>query len=249
MEEIDELLVNGKRVDGRRVDELRPLKIKAHVLNSADGSAYVEWGNNKVIAGVFGPTQCLPYHIASPLKAVIRTQYLMAPFSSPEEHGRSGPNRRSIEISKVMREALEHVVMVEKFPRAMIEVYVYVLQADGGTRCAATTAASVALADAGLPMRDMVAAVAVGKVGGEMVLDLNYIEDSKGSADMALAMTHRNKDILLMQMEGILTKEEVMKGVKMARNAIDKIHELQVKALKDVYGSEIEENLSYMLEM
>jgi len=139
--------------------------------------------------------------------------------------------------------------MVEKFPRAMIEVYVYVLQADGGTRCAATTAASVALADAGLPMRDMVAAVAVGKVGGEMVLDLNYIEDSKGSADMALAMTHRNKDILLMQMEGILTKEEVMKGVEMAKNAIDKIHELQVKALKDVYGSEIEENLSYMLEM
>ena len=200
MEEIDELLVNGKRVDGRRVDELRPIKIKAHVLNSADGSAYVEWGNNKVIAGVFGPTQCLPYHIASPLKAVIRTQYLMAPFSSPEEHGRSGPNRRSIEISKVMREALEHVVMVEKFPRAMIEVYVYVLQADGGTRTAAITGAYVALAQAALRaarsdrssrgiLKGPVAAVSVGIVAGRALLDLDYAEDQAAEVDMNVAMT------------------------------------------------------------
>lgn len=126
------LLIDGKRIDGRAMDELRPLKIQAGVLNKADGSAYVEWGNNKVLAAVYGPRECIPRHDASPYRAVIHCRYLMAPFSTLDEHGRSGPNRRSIEVSKVIKEVFENVVLTEKFPKTAIDIFIEVLQADGG---------------------------------------------------------------------------------------------------------------------
>ncbi len=88
------------------------------------------------------------------------------------ERKRPAPSRREIEISKVIKEALEPAIMLEKFPRTAVDVFIEVLQADGGTRCAALTAASVALADAGIPMRDMVAAIASGKVADTIILML-----------------------------------------------------------------------------
>ena len=69
------LIKNGKRVDGRTLDELRPIEIKAHVINEADGSAYIKWGNNKILAGVYGPKECLPRHIVDPHRAVIKAKY------------------------------------------------------------------------------------------------------------------------------------------------------------------------------
>src|SRR5271169_337533 len=125
-----DLIVGGKRLDGRTSDELRPLKIEASVLNNADGSAYLEWGNNKVLAAVFGPKEALPKHMADPAKAIIKCKYSMAPFSSVGEHGRTGPNRRAIEISKVTREAFENVVFLSDFPGSEIDIFIEVLQSD-----------------------------------------------------------------------------------------------------------------------
>ena len=96
------------------------------------------------------------------------------------------PSRREIEISKVIKEALEPAVMLDKFPRTAVDVFIEVLQADGGTRCAALSAASVALADAGIPMKDMVAACAAGKVADTVILDVNNEEDQAGQADMPI---------------------------------------------------------------
>ncbi|MGB9635535.1 MAG: exosome complex exonuclease Rrp41, partial [Candidatus Micrarchaeia archaeon] len=112
------LVVNGKRLDGRALDEMRPLSVRAGVLNRADGSAYVEWGGNKIIAAVYGPRECFPRHISNPYRAVLNMRYIMSPFASKEEHGRAGPNRRSIELSMVLREALENVVFLEYYPKA-----------------------------------------------------------------------------------------------------------------------------------
>lgn len=240
MEEKSELLKNGIRNDGRKIEELRPVKIKAHVLNAADGSAYIEWGNNKIIAGVYGPKECIPRHIASPLRAVVKCVYNMSPFASRQEHGRSGPSRRSRELSMVIRNVFENVIKLEEFPKAAIEIFVDVLQGDGGTRCAAITAASVALADAGIPMKDMVNAVAVGKVEDTVVTDLDYIEDSCGQSDCAIAFANRNKDILLLQMEGNMTKEEMKKAFELALKAEEELYKLQTNALKEVYLKEYE---------
>lgn len=239
---------DGKRLDGRELDEMRPLTIKARVLNNADGSALVIWGNNKILAGVFGPRECIPRHDQSPYRARVRCRYNMAPFCSLEEHGRSGPSRRSQELSKVISEAMENVVIAESYPKTAIDVYIDVLQSDGGTRCAALTAAAVAIADAGIPLKDMVSAVAVGKVEDKLVLDLSKEEDNYGQSDNPIAFSSRNGDVLLYQMDGLLTRDEIKQSLEMARDASKKVHEEQRRALMEVYGGEHSTKLTLRMD-
>ncbi|MDD4749122.1 MAG: exosome complex exonuclease Rrp41, partial [Methanosarcinaceae archaeon] len=141
------ILINdeGQRLDGRRKDEIRPMKIEVGVLSRANGSCYLEWGRNKILAGVYGPREAHPRRIQKADSAVIRYRYNMAAFSV-EDRARPGPSRRSTEISKVSREAFEPVILTELYPKAAIDIFVEVLQADAGTRTAAINAASVALA-------------------------------------------------------------------------------------------------------
>lgn len=237
MTEQMKLIVDGKRTDGRGFEDLRPVRIETGILHEANGSAFVEWGGNKVICGVYGPRECIPRHEASPYKAIIKCRYSMSPFASLEEHGRSGPSRRSTELSKVIRETFENVIMADAFPRTQINIFLEVLQGDGGTRVASITAASVALADAGIPMKDMIGAVAVGKADGELLVDLNKYEDNLGQSDFPLAISRRKKDILLLQMDGLLTKEEIAKALNMAENATEKIAKMQEDAIKKSYES------------
>ena len=236
-----QLIVDGKRLDGRTAEQLRNIKIQVGMIPEAEGSAFIEWGGNKVLCGVHGPRQCLPKHMANPYQAVIKCRYMMSPFASLEEHGRSGPSRRSTELSKVIKEVYENVIMTEQFPNTQIEMYIDVLQADGGTRTASIAVAAVALANAGIPMKDMVSAVAVGKGGDQLIVDLGKIEDNFGQSDVPLAMSARNKDLLLVQMDGLLTREEIEKMLEMAEKSADEVHKLQVKALKDHYTGEKEE--------
>jgi exosome complex component RRP41 len=224
----------GKRIDGRLPGELRPLRIEAGVLRRADGSAYLEWGHNKVIAAVYGPRECHPRHMQDPTRALVQCHYNMASFSV-DDRKRPGPDRRSQEISKIISEALTHVVFTEYFPRTSIDVYIEVLQANAGTRCAGLTAASVALADAGIPMRDMVASCAAGKVENTMVLDLGKEEDNFGQADIPLGYIPRTEEVVLLQMDGDLTPDEFRTGLGMAVDACKKIYEVQRDALKRRY--------------
>ncbi len=225
-----ELIKNGKRLDGRKFDDLRKIKIEVGVLKRAVGSAYVEWGKNKVMAGVYGPRELHPKYLRDPTKAHLRCIYNLAPFSV-EDRKRPGPDRRSVEISKVSAEALSSVVMLEKYPNAGIDVFIEVLQADAGTRCVGLTAASVALADAGIPMRDLVPACAAGKVSGEIVLDLMKEEDNLGECDLPLAIIPRKKEIVLLQMDGKLTKDEFKKACGLAVDGAMKVYEMQKEAL------------------
>ena len=120
---------NGKRLDGRDVEDLRPIRIEAGVLHRADGSCYLEWGGNKVLVAVYGPREAIPRHTQNPLRAVVKARYNMAAFSV-EDRKRPGPDRRSREISKVISEALEKVILTEQFPRASIDVNIEVLDAE-----------------------------------------------------------------------------------------------------------------------
>ncbi len=234
-EEGVELIKEGKRLDGRGFEELRHMKIEVGVLKRADGSCYFELGDNKVIAAVYGPREMHPRHAQDAKMAVVKFRYNMAPFST-DDRKRPGPDRRSIEISKVSREALDPVIMREYYPKMAIEVYAELLQSDAGTRTAGINAASVALADAGIPMKDLVSSVAVGKIDGEMVLDLNAMEDNHGEADMPVAMIARTNTITALQMDGRLTKEEFERGLKLAMGACHQIYELQRTALIERYS-------------
>jgi exosome complex component RRP41 len=230
-----QLIVDGKRLDGRAFNELRPIKIESSILKNADGSAYLEWGNNKVLAAVYGPKEALPKHFADPAKAIIKCKYAMAPFSSMGEHGRSGPNRRATEISKVTREAFENVVMLNDFPGSEIDIFIEILQSDGGTRAAGITAAAVALASAGIHMKDLIYAVSVGKVGEDLILDLNMIEDNYSDCDMPMGISPRNGELVLVQMDGSLTQAQIKTAMEMAKEAGKTITKIQKDALQKVY--------------
>ena len=231
-----ELIKDGIRIDGRKKDELRDIKIEAGVLKRADGSAYVEWGMNKVYAAVYGPRELFPRFLRRSDKAILQCKYNMASFSV-EERKRPGPDRRSVEISKVTRGALEPVVLTENFPESVINVNIEVVQAEAGTRCAGITCASVALADAGIPMKDLVPACAAGKISGEIVLDLCKEEDNFGESDLPIAMVPRTGGISLLQMDGLMTAEELEKALNLAKKGCKIVYKKQREALRRRYGS------------
>lgn len=224
----------GRRVDGRLPDELRPIRVRAGVLKRADGSAYLEWGGNKVVCAVYGPREVHPRHDSDDTQAIVRCRYNMTPFSV-DDRKRPGPDRRSQEISKLLGEALAPVVLTQMFPRTAIDVYCEVLEAEAGTRCAALTAASVALADAGIPMKGLVASCAAGKVAGTVVLDLGKEEDNFGESDLPVAVVPTTGEIVLLQMDGHLTEEEFETALGYTLEACKRIHELQKEALVDRY--------------
>jgi len=226
----------GLRIDGRRLDQLRPIKLEVGLLDKADGSAYIEQGKNKILVAVYGPREAHPKHIAMPERAVIRCRYHMAPFSVDERKS-PAPSRREMELSKVIRESLESVVLTDLYPRTTIDLFIEVLQSDGGSRCAGIIAASLALADAGIPMRELVAACAVGKIQGKMALDLSDAEDKYGEADLPVAFVPNAGMITLLQMDGILTTNEFEHGLSMALEACKTIHVMQREALKKKYLS------------
>jgi exosome complex component RRP41 len=153
--------------------------------------------------------------------------------------------RRGEEVtrpSKVIREALEPSIFLEQYPRTSIDLFIEVLQADGGTRCAGITVASLALADAGIPMRDLIVACAAGKVDGKIVLDLNDIEDKEGEADVPVSLMPNLEVITLLQMDGMLTPEEFEEALSLAIGGCDRIYDLQKEALKAKYMAIEEES-------
>jgi exosome complex component RRP41 len=231
---------NGLRHDGRRPDQLRPIKMDVGVLKNANGSAYVEYGGTKVIAAVYGPREVFPRHLALPDRALIRCRYHMAPFSTSDRKS-PAPSRREIELSKVIREALEAVVFSELYPRTTIDVFIEVLQADGGTRTAGLTAASLALADARIPMRDLVAGVAVGKVDGVIVLDIDELEDEYGEADMPIGYADGLDEVILLQLNGVLSPDEFREALKLAIKGAEQIYKLMKETLHKKYLKVLEE--------
>ncbi len=231
----------GVRADGRKLDQLRPIKLEIGILDKADGSAYIEQGKNKILVAVYGPREAHPKHIALPDRAVIRCRYHMAPFSV-DERKNPAPSRREHELSKVIRESLEPVVLTDLYPRTVIDLFVEILQSDGGSRCAGITGASLALADAGIPMRELVAACAIGKIEGKLALDLSDSEDKYGEADLPVAYVPNANLVTLLQMDGELTTEEFNKGLEMAVEACKTIHTMQREALKKKFR-EIKESV------
>ena len=156
----------------------------------------------------------------------------MVPFSTVERKSPK-PSRREIELSKVIREALTPALILEDFPEMGVDVYIEVLQAAGSTRVASVTAAALALADAGLPMRDLVAGCSAGKVEGRIVVDLNDEEDKTGEADVALAIMPTLGKVTLLQMDGNLTSEEFISAFEKAKKGALTLHKAQVQVLKE----------------
>lgn len=224
-----------KREDGRKVDELRPIKAKVGVVPNADGSAMYQSGDTIAIAAVYGPKEHHPRNQRDHEKGTLRFNYNMLSFSVSDRI-RPGPSRRSTEISKISEWALAPVVMLENFPNMVVDVHVHMIQADAGTRCAGINAAAMALAHAGIPMKDIVSSIAVGKLDQTVVVDVNKheedYEEGEGSTDIPITMTPDGK-ITHIQLDGKISAKQLKEAIEMAKKATKQIYEIQKKALKE----------------
>ena len=227
-----------QRIDGRGFDEMRPIEAKVGVIPRADGSAMFKIGNTWAYAAVYGPRNLHPKFLQDPQRGILRCSYNMMPFSSSGERVRPGGSRRSKEISLVTQKALLPVLNLEDYPNSVVDVFIELPQTEAGSRCAGICAASMALADAGLDMKDLVCAVSFGKVDDKLVVDLDYSEESypdAGVADIPIAMLANSGKISLLQMDGEVKKDELMKLIEMSKKALMEIYEVQKKALKEKY--------------
>ena len=236
----EKLIVHGKRLDGRRLDEFRPMKAEVGVIARSEGSATFSFGETKAIAGVQGPRPMHPKGLQEPTRTKLRCYYFMAPFAT-SERGRPGRSRRSTEISMVVAEALSNVIFLEDYPKTALDIFMEVLQANASTRCAALNAASMALADAGIPMRDIVSSVSVGKADGEIILDVAGAEDNFGDVDLAVATVGGGDAFVLLQMDGVITVEEFRTMLEIAKHGCATVYAQQKAALLKRYTAEVSE--------
>ncbi len=224
-----------KRTDGRKVDEMRPIEAKVGVVPNADGSAMFSAGDTIAIAAVYGPRKLHPQHQQKADTAVLRCTYNMNSFSVSDRI-RPGPSRRSTEISKIIEWALSPVVMLKNFPGTVIDVHINIIQADAGTRCAAINAASMALAHAGVPMKNLVSSISIGKLDKQLVVDVDKDEEDweegEGATDIPISMTGDSK-ITHVQLDGNIDKKQMEESIKLAEIACKEIYEIQKKALKE----------------
>jgi ribonuclease PH len=202
------------RPDGRAGNALRPVRIERNWLKYADGSALIDMGNTRVLCAATVDER-VPDHLQGKGTGWVTAEYSMLPPSSPQRVRRESVagrvSGRTHEIMRLIGRAMRVVVDLPALGERTVVLDCDVLQADGGTRTASITGACVALHDALTalrlpvhPMRELAAAVSVGIVGGEPVLDLDYREDASASTDMNVVMTESGG---LIELQGTAERE------------------------------------------
>lgn len=225
-----------KRESGRAAGELRKMSAKVGVIPNADGSAMFSFGDTVAIAAVYGPRQLHPQHMQNPQKGILRCNYDLLSFSVSDRK-KPGPSRRSQEISKVTEWALSPVIDLSEFPNTVVDVHIYIIQADAGTRTAGINAASLALAHAGIPMKNLICSVAIGKLDKDIVVDVDKNEEDyeggEGPTDFPIAKIANTNQFTLLQLDGKIPPSKVKEVMEFADKACAEIYEVQKKALKE----------------
>ena len=235
-----------KRSDGRESKALRPVKITRNYLKHAEGSVLIQIGDTKVICTASVEERVPPF-LRNTGKGWVTAEYSMLPRSTNTRTSRDkgGGGGRTFEIQRLIGRSLRSVIDLTAFGERTIWIDCDVIQADGGTRTASITGAYVALVDAfrkmvkngmieKVPVKDSVAAISVGKVDGEVLLDLNYEEDSKAEVDMNVVMTGSEKFVEIQGTAegGVFTKKEMDALMKIAQNGIKVLTRIQKKSLE-----------------
>ncbi|KAK3005368.1 hypothetical protein RJ639_015471 [Escallonia herrerae] len=228
----------GIREDGRRPLEMRHLHAEIGTVARADGSAVFEMGNTKVIAAVYGPREVQNRSQQLNDQALVRCEYTMPNFSTGDRMRKPKGDRRSTEISLVIRQTMEACILTHLMPRSQIDIFVQVLSADGGTRSACINAATLALADAGIPMRDLVTSCSAGYLNSTPLLDLSYFEDSAGGPDVTVGILPKLDKVTLLQMDARLPIDIFENVVQLAtegcKAVANYIHEVLLENTKQL---------------
>jgi ribonuclease PH len=234
------------RVDGRRADELRKLKITRNYIKAAEGSVLIEMGDTKVICTATVEDSVPPF-LRGKGTGWVTAEYAMLPRSSAQRiaRERSKVGGRTHEIQRLIGRSLRSIVDMYALGERTVLIDCDVIQADGGTRTASITGAYIALVDAirsiykqnlidAIPVRDYLAAVSVGIAGGKPMLDLCYVEDSEAEVDMNLVMTGTGK---IVEVQGTaegepFSKAELVRLLALGEKGIKTLIKKQKEVLK-----------------
>ncbi|KAJ1926814.1 Exosome non-catalytic core component [Tieghemiomyces parasiticus] len=224
----------GLRIDGRRANELRRTVCKQSVLGKADGSAYYEQGNTKVLAAVYGPREPRIKSAASFDRATIRVEFNVAPFSTSERRKRNRGDKRILEIASAIKQTFEAAIISTVFPRSQIDIYLHLLQDDGGNAQACINATTLALIDAGIPMTDYICACSAGFIDETPVLDLNQVEEASfETPDLTIAIMPRSGKVTLLQMESRLQVDRLEDTMALASEGCKQIHTIMDEVVRE----------------
>jgi ribonuclease PH len=238
------------RVDGRRRDEVRPVKITRNFIKHAEGSVLMEMGGTRVICTASVEEKVPPF-LRDKKVGWVTAEYAMLPRATHERTQREAvkgkQGGRTLEIQRLVGRALRSVTDTTEMGERTIWIDCDVIQADGGTRTAAITGSFIALADAfkvlkkrelikKRPLTDYLAAISVGRVGGEVLVDLAYEEDSKAEVDMNLVMTGRGRYV---EVQGTAERQAFEKKdlddfLSLGWKAIKSLVELQKELIGDL---------------
>jgi ribonuclease PH len=240
------------RPDGRQPKDLRPVRINCDVLKYAEGSVLIEMGDTKLICSASVEDKVPPF-LKGHGQGWVTAEYSMLPRSTevrmPRDSVRGRISGRSCEIQRLIGRSLRSVIDMKGLGERTIWIDCDVIQADGGTRTAAITGAFVALVDAlrklkvrenwdKIPIRDYVAAVSVGKVNQELLVDLCYLEDSHAEVDMNVVMTGDGRFVEIQgTAEGTPFSVKDLQGfLALAARGIKQLIGIQQEALGELHG-------------
>ncbi|EGD75161.1 hypothetical protein PTSG_06814 [Salpingoeca rosetta] len=190
--------VEGLREDGRRANELRRVEANVGMFPHADGSAYFQQGDTKVVAIVNGPKQGVGK--AGDAGKVV-CDFEMAAFSTTQRRKPLRLDRKNAELGSKIASTFESAIMTDLYPRSQIEISVQVLQADGGVLAVAINAVTLALMDAGVAMTDFVCACTASVIDGTNVLDINHYEASAQGPELTIAVLPSSSTIVMAEMK------------------------------------------------
>jgi len=222
----------GLRMDGRRPGELRRIVAKLGVQSKADGSAFFQQGNTQVVATIYGPREPCEKSRASQDRAIINCEYSVAGFASGERKSKK-TDKRTIELGMLIRQTFESVVITNLFPHSQIDIFIQVLQSDGGAVAAAINATTLAMIDAGLPMRDFVAACSACFISGTPLLDPNYVETTTLAPELLVAIEPKSQLVVSMEMEGKLPLEMYERVAKLAIDGCNLIYRVLTSEVRE----------------
>ncbi|KAH8353558.1 hypothetical protein KR084_011806 [Drosophila pseudotakahashii] len=223
----------GLRLDGRRPHELRHIKCKLGVFEQPDGSAYMEQGNTKVLAAVYGPHQAKGKKTESN-DVIINCQYSQATFSTAERKNRPRGDRKSLEFKMYLQQALSAAIKSELYPRSQIDIYVEVLQADGANYAVALNAATLALIDAGICLNEFIVACTASLSKSNIPLtDISHFEEVSGGPTLTVAALPTAEKIAFLEMSERFHIDHLETVIETAMAGCREIRDILEAAVKE----------------
>lgn len=223
----------GLRQDGRRPPEIRKLTAEIGQFAKADGSAFLQQGNTKVIATVYGPREAKQRSKAEHDRCFVKCEYTVAGFATSERKRFAKGDRRSKENGLLVEQTFQEAVLCHLYPRSQISIFIQVLMDDGGALAVGINAATLALINAGIAMKDFVCACTVGYVEEHTLVDVNYMERSTGGVSMTVAVYPNSRKVALLQMESRLPMDKFEDVLSLGTEGCILVYEVLKKKLKD----------------